>query len=328
MRAISLILTDYYYNLPQKFYIAITMATKSTKMFNIHTSSMEGISGPEINVTPGYDTFQHLIGFGKYGTEAGELSYPQGIAIQEDTGQIFVSDWSNNRIQIFSKTGDFLNQFGNNDLINPCGILISDNTVYVTDYGHNALFLFTLEGLTVIKQVGREGSGFEEFHSPAQLALSPEQQFYVADSSNNRLQILNKDLDFKGSIEHSTMTSPMDIKFSKGQIFVLSRDDNPCVHVFSLNGDKIRSFISRNKENLVEMAFFFCLDSHGNIVISDYSAHDIKVFSPEGELLHTLGEHGHTPGTFYHPTGIAIYNQSKLVCVSDNFYTDIYIFSI
>ena len=33
---------------------------------------------------------------------------------------------------------------------------------------------------------------------------------------------------------------------------------------------------------------FFCLDGHGNIVISDYFGRHINVFSPGGQLLHKI----------------------------------------
>ena len=38
---------------------------------------------------------------------------------------------------------------------------------------------------------------------------------------------------------------------------------------------------------LLEDPHFFCLGLRNDLVISDYRSHSIRVFSPEGNLLHT-----------------------------------------
>ena len=163
-----------------------------------------------------------------------------------------------------------------------------------------------------------EGSGNEEFDSPRQLAISPNQHLYVADTGNNGLQILSANLSFQGSLRHHTMSQPVDVKFSNNEMFVLSWNDNPCIHVFNLSGKKSRSIVTRRWIGMqVKGALFFCLDGHNNIVISDWSANNIKVFSPEGDLLHTIGQQGQQVGMFHSPKGIAI-NNNKLICLSDN----------
>ena len=171
----------------------------------------------------------------------------------------------------------------------------------------------------MIKRLGKEGFENEEFNYPRQLAISPNQLLYVADRNNNRLQILHGNLVFQGSLKHQTMTQPVDVKFSNNEIFVLSCENNPCIHVFSLSGEKSRSLVTRGGMGMkVEGAYLFCLDGQNKIVISDWSAHNIKVFSPTGDLLHTIGQEGHEAGMFIYPSGIAINNNSKLICLSRN----------
>ena len=114
------------------------------------------------------------------------------------------------------------------------------------------------------------------------------------------------------------MSHPVDVKFSNNEMFVLSCEDNPCLHVFSLSGEKSRSIVTSGIFGMqVSIPYSFCLDGHNNILISDCYASNIRVFSPEGDLLHTIGQQGHQAGTFYLPTGIAI-NNNKLICVSYN----------
>ena len=276
---------------------------------------------PHMSAIPNYATFQQpIVGVGKQGSAPGEFKGPSGVSIDTESGHIYVVDISNKRIQIFSETGDHLNQFGHQHLIRPWGILIHQDSIYVTDTNQHAIFLFKLPELTMVKRVGERGSGNEEFNYPRQLAISPNQHLYVADTNNNRIQILSKDLAFQDSLRHQTMTRPVDVKFTNNEMFVLSCVDNPCIHVFTLSGEKSRSLVTRGGiEMQVSMVFFFCLDARNNIVISDCYAHAIKVFSPAGDLLHKIGQKGHQAGMFNLPYGIAILNNTKLVSVSENY---------
>ena len=269
---------------------------------------------------PDYATFrQSTVAVGKEGSAPGELNWPRGVTIEQASGHIYVADILNKRMQIFSETGECLNQFGDQHLKQPWGVLIYQDSIFVTDMGLHAIFRFKLSDLTMIKRVGKFGSARKEFNNPRQLAISPNQLLYVPDLFNNRIQILSTDLAFQGSLRHPTMTKPEDVKFTSCEMFVLSYQDNPCIHVFTLSGEKSRSLVTRGGIGMhVSEAYFFCLDRLNNIVISDCSADAIKVFSPAGDLLHKIGQEGHQAGMFYCPCGIAILNNTKLVCVSEN----------
>ena len=91
---------------------------------------------------------------------------------------------------------------------------------------------------------------------------------------------------------------------------MLSFNDNPCIHVFTLSGEKSRSLVTIGYGRLVKGANSFCLDGHSNIVVSDELADRIKVFSPEGNFLHMIGQHIETP----YCTGIL--KSKNIICVS------------
>ena len=173
------------------------------------------------------------------------------------------------------------------------------------------------------KRVGKKGSGKESFNSPRQIAVSPEQHIYVADFFNNRLQILTTNLVFRGSLQHQSMTCPVDVKFSNKEMFVLSIVNNPCIHVFTLSGEKSRSLITIGEGMQITRAWFFCLDGRNNNIISDNCTHNIKVFSPEGNLLHTIGQKGLEAGMFIIPNGTTIHD-TKLIRASGNFSLQIF----
>ena len=272
---------------------------------------------------PDYATFQQpIIAVGGGGSVARDIS-PRGVSIESTTEYIYLADMYNSRIQIFSQTGEHIHHFGDTHLSRPWGILVHQDSIFITDEGHQAVFLFRLSDLLMVKRAGNKGSGSKEFNRPKQLAISPNQHVYVADLYNNRLQILTTDLEFKGTLRHKTMTNPCDLKFSNNEIFVLSYTDNPSIHVFTLSGEKSRSI----PNNGVEQAWFFCMDGHNNIVFSDYFDRSIKVFSPRGRLLYTIELKSRKAGMLIHPFGVTINNNRRVIFVSDNINYCIQIFS-
>ena len=60
---------------------------------------------------------------------------------------------------------------------------------------------------------------------------------------------------------------------------------------------------------------FFCLDTEGNILISDCVCFNIKI-SPSGELMHVIGKRGHGRGELYYPFGICISQTGTIFVVS------------
>ena len=75
-----------------------------------------------------------VFSWGKPGkTEPGEFHVPHGVWVHTD-GRVFVADRENNRIQIFSADGDFLDQW--TDFSRPCDIYVdADQVMYVAELG-------------------------------------------------------------------------------------------------------------------------------------------------------------------------------------------------
>ena len=267
--------------------------------------------------TPNYGTFlMPTVVTGKEGTAPGELNYPYGVAINEATNQIFVANGSNHRIDIFSETGEYLNQLGELQL--PYGIAIHENSLFVSSYWRHTINKYSLTDFSLVKQIGGRGSNNGEFKHPRQLTTDPNGHVYIADSHNDRICVLDTDLHHMRNITHQTILKPYDLKLSHDRIYVLCPHKNPCMLVLSIEGDMLHSLISRGQGMDVLRPWFFCLDRDNNFVISDMDTHCIRVFSPAGDLLHTIGREGHQQGMFSQPRGIAITPNGKLVCVSNN----------
>ena len=61
----------------------------------------------------------------------GELNHPKSVTIHYKTGNIYIADINNHRVQVFSCNGDYLFMFSEK-MYHPIGICISPNKVIVT----------------------------------------------------------------------------------------------------------------------------------------------------------------------------------------------------
>ena len=267
---------------------------------------------------PDYATFHtSVVATGKKGRAPGELDIPHGVAIHEETHHIFVANRFNDRVEIFSETGEFLNQLGVGQLSHPWGIATHGDSVYVSCHGDHTVSKFSLTEMCRVRWIGGMGSDNGQFIYPLQLTTDPIGRVFIPDTNNNRICIHDPNLNHLRNITHDSMSLPYDIKVSRDRLYVLCPINNPCMHVLTLEGDMLHSLITRGEGMDVSRPYFFCLDPLNNFVISDYGSHSIRVFSPEGNLLHTIGREGHQPGMFSEPRGVAV-TPNRLVCVSMN----------
>ena len=101
-----------------------------TRDLEMSISRLGEIVEVPVNV-PRYTTFHtSVVATGKQGEAPGGLFWPQGVAIHEETHQIFVANYVNDRVEIFSETGEFISQLVG-QLSNPCGITIQGDSLYV-----------------------------------------------------------------------------------------------------------------------------------------------------------------------------------------------------
>ena len=257
-----------------------------------------------------------IVATGEKGSAPGELDNPAGVAIHEETHQIFVANCDNHRVEIFSETGEFISHLSVRPL-SPYGIAIHGDSVYVSYWSDDTVIKFSLTEMCLVRRIGGYGSNNGQFSYPGQLTTDPIGRVFIADTSNNRICIHDPDLNHLRNITHQSMSGPSDVKVSRDLLYVLC-SDNPCMHVLTLEGDKIHSLITCGEGTDVLRPLFFCLDPFDNFVVSDFDTHAIRVYSPDGNLLHTIGKRGYQQGMFNCPAGVAITPNGRLVCASAN----------
>ena len=148
----------------------------------------------------------------------GEFCYPNSIAIDSETNNIYVCDGGNSRVQVFNESLEFLFTF-NDKMDSPIGICINLNRVYVTQYGVNSLSVYYIGG-KYIQSVGRKDKKELEFNCPRGVAVSTvNNMIHICDYWNNRIQCLNLNLTFNSFIPKVKL--PRDIKLTPEDIVIL-----------------------------------------------------------------------------------------------------------
>ena len=247
-------------------------------------------------------------------SEIGVFRYPESISIHSQTNNVYVCDFGNNRIQVFTSSFDFLFHF-NQKMDGPCGICIHENKVYVTQLLSNLMTVYSIEG-KFLQSVGKKGNGKLEFLIPGGVAISTIKNLaYICDYGNNRIQCLNLNLTFNSFILH--IFGPRDIKLTQNEIVVL-KGGYHCIYIFNYSHQFVREMIRCGEGTPLIRSFHICLDQQNNILMTDYFSHCVAIFSIRGELIRKFGKEGENRGEFIKPTGIALNSENRIIVFSEN----------
>ena len=109
------------------------------------------------------------------------------IAVDQDD-HVYVADFGNDRIQVFSPDGQFLRMMGQDSgMVSPQGICVdSDGFVYVV--GDNNEILQLAPDGTLAGRFFQGGSAPGQLRNPMDIARADNGSVYVADSFNHRIQ--------------------------------------------------------------------------------------------------------------------------------------------
>ena len=248
-----------------------------------------------------------IVTAGKRGIGDNEL-ITAGIAIEEDSQLIFIADCNNSRVQIVSFEVQFMTRFGQDTLVRPWGITVSNEHVFITDTGSHALLQFDRNSYKLVMRTGTKGSEDGQFNYTLELCIDYNGDVLVADCINNRVSVLSKDLIFISNIGIAQLKCPKDVKLTPDSVVVVLDKSPKCVHFYSKDGHLLNSCISHGEgpDCLVYIPTFFCLDLAGNILIGDRVNHGIKIFSKSEQLIDIIGREGEGIGEFMKPYGICI----------------------
>ena len=292
----------------------------SIKLYSETMISPTSIFPPHVKpVVPDYRTKQLPTAYCCKGSSKqnspGELNYPSCITIHYKTGNIYMAEFGNNRVQVFRYNGEYVFMFSEK-MNSPKGICISQNRVFVTQFHGNCINMYEQEG-KLIKSVGSEGNGEAQFKYPLGLDVSDRtNNIYVCDSLNHRVQILTEELKYHSVLGIDLLKSPRDVKVTRDRVFVLACND-PCMFVFNSDHVLTNRLITRGVGKQANTPFYFDIDREHNIIMSDYRNHCVYIFNQEGEQIHKFGKQGQGIGEFYYPRGVALDNTGRIIVVCE-----------
>ena len=221
--------------------------------------------------------------FGRKGENTGEFNHPVGIAIDKGRN-IFISEWNNHRVQIFSWEGRNLGSFGSqgsldSQLTYPWGLsLDSTGNVIVADTGNKLIKIFTPDGRFVMK-IGGQGSFSDPVH-----CVQCGEYFIVSDSIEHCIKVFNREGHFQykfgkkgeGDGEFNCLHF---LSETQSNHLLVCDGENHRVQVFELDG-KFVGKLGENGSKLGEFnrPFSAAVLSNDQIVVCDNNNRRIQIF--------------------------------------------------
>ncbi len=135
-----------------------------------------------------------------------QFDYPDGITIHPITGQIFVADSDNHRIQVLNDDLTFshiISLHGNKQLRHPHGVALdNDGYLYIAEWGNDCITKVTTTG-EYNTRIGSRGSGPGQLNTPSSVAIS-NNILYVTEVGNKRVSIFDTNGQFLHSFTGTT----------------------------------------------------------------------------------------------------------------------------
>ncbi|KAI8489503.1 hypothetical protein Bbelb_326700 [Branchiostoma belcheri] len=254
--------------------------------------------------------------FGKHGSKPGQFMGPYGVTVSEE-GEIFVADWGNGRIQVFTMQGTFFRQFptvvsGEQEMAPEDVAIDGEENVWAvgeTDYADSAV------------QYNKQGRVLRKFD----LQETRWNRGVAVDTRRNHILITQitggwgnphgEVLVFRpnGTLvrtvgQQQGMKQPLCITVDgEGNIFV-SDEMNDSVYVYNKDGQFLFQFGGEGSgEGQLKNPRGICTDRAGNIIVTDCGNNRVHMFDKTGRLV----KHIATDMEF--PCAVAMAPQGQLV---------------
>lgn len=229
-------------------------------------------------------------------TDAAHMQSP-GYVYFDDDGKLWVADTANNRVLVFERnaSGQLVSASAPpaTGLTKPVGIVRDDtNHVYVVDSGNNRIKHFDA-ALAAQPDIGGPGPGDGQFLNPRGIAFDkrPNALLYVADTDNNRVQVLQSNGTFVKSITTDGATPPLALKKpedvavdSDGNVFIADTGNK---HVVKLNNTGV--FSAKIVPSVSSLGFKepcgVSIDEHGQLIVTDRGQHAVYQLAHDGKVL-------------------------------------------
>jgi len=180
-----------------------------------------------------------------------------------------------------------------------------------------------LQKQALVLKFGARGSQPGFFTWPRGIAVGPDNNVVVADSSNHRVQIFDEQGQNRfwlggygnGEGEFDCLAG---VAVNRIGQFIIADRYNHRIQIFDPSGHFLRTFGSQGTEDgKFNYPWGICTDALGFIFVCDKENHRIQVFQSDGTFVGKFGSMGSKPGQLEHPHYIAVSNTNRVI-VSDS----------
>ena len=267
--------------------------------------------------------------WGSSGAGNGQFQQPTGVAV-DGSGNVYVADSGNKRIQKFDNNGNYVTQWGsygsgNGQFFYPCAVAVGGTgNVYVADTVNNRIQKFDSAG-AYLAQWGSNGSGDGQFAQPDGVAVDGAGNVYVADTDNNRIQKFDSAGRYvakwpsPGRMGENmpNLTGPRGVAVDAAGNNYVADTMNYRVQRFDANGVYLGQWRRYGRDaSRFHHPYSMAVDTAGNVYVADGNRDRIEKFNANGEHLERWCVKGSGPGNAT-PLGVAV-DGSGNVFVADS----------
>jgi YD repeat-containing protein len=295
-----------------------------TTVYDESTGNALETTSPQGAATNPIPTYSQA--FGGLGSGEGQFEAPWGVAVNQKTGNTYVSAYTTNRIEEFSASGKFIAWVGSagsapGQMTKPEAIAVdSSGNIWVGDSGNGRIDEFNEKG-EFVRSFGTKGTGEGQFAGAIDGITSNSSHIWVSDTNDNRVEKFSLTGTPEGSFgapgaESGQFLAPTGIVFTSSHLYV-DDDANHRVQEFSTAGKYVAQFGTLGSGNgQLESPVGIAADpKSGDIFVSDYGSSRVEEFTPAGAFVAWLGSVGAGNGQFNHPDGVATSASGTLYVV-------------
>ncbi|MGA9928627.1 MAG: 6-bladed beta-propeller [Nitrososphaeraceae archaeon] len=233
------------------------------------------------------------------------------------SGQVFVVDYANIRIEKFDPNGHFITKWGSQGNSDsqfrvPHSIAADlSNNIYVTDMTALNVKKFDSDGHFITKW-GTKGTGEGQFNHPHGIVVDKLGSIYVTDMQNFNIQKFDSDGHFitkwgtKGTGD-GQLKRPAGIAVDSLDNIYVSNAGNDRIEKFDNDGKFITKWGSLGKENgHLDTPHDIAVDELGNLYVVEQGNFRVQVFSTDGKFITKWGSPGSNDNQFLDPHSIVV----------------------
>lgn len=126
------------------------------------------------------------------GTGGGKMKLPINITIDTD-GTKYVTDTGRNQVLLYDRDNRFLAAYGSAEQFRPVDTAIVGDKLYVVDILHHEVQVLNKRSGNLLFKFGKNGGNLGEMLHPTNIAVGPNGDIFVVETSNFRVQRFTPD---------------------------------------------------------------------------------------------------------------------------------------